>query len=555
MNKDKPTYTQLEQRLKEAEATLESIYKGEVDFIMGAVEPLKIQLKSVTEEKERLIEENQTIAHQWETTFNAIDSVIWLLDKDQNIVRANKTSDSYFTKSFNASCGDKCFCLVHGLNHPIENCPFIRARETMRRESMEIEINNTWHEVVVDPIIDKNNDLVGAVHILNNISERKKAERELTLAKEKAEENERLKSAFLANMSHEIRTPMNGILGFLELLKEPNLSDTSREKYIEIVNKSGKRLLNTINDIIEISKIDSKQISVQKSRFSISKLLGDLVTFFQPEAYKKGLFLESYIPEENIEIESDKAKLESVFTNLIKNAIKFTTEGTITVKLELTKKQLVIRVKDTGSGISSTKQKNIFERFVQGETALTRPYEGSGLGLSITKEYVSLLNGEISLKSELGRGSTFSVIFNKDVLNISDNAATDEIIKQDITKKKTESKVILVAEDDFISYQFLNTILNGGRFELIWAKDGNEAIEIALNRPIDLILMDAKMPNTNGFDATKRILREKPGLPIIMQTAYAMSGDREKALNCGCVDYISKPILKDLLLEKINKII
>jgi len=425
MKNDKPDYNQLEQKLKEARATLESIFKGEVDFILGYEEPLKIQLKSITEEKERLIKENQKIARQWETTFNAIDSIIWILDKNHNIIRSNKSSYPYFKDISEETIKNKCYTLIHNSNKPINNCPFIKAKKNLRRESMEIKTNNIWYEITVDPIINENNEFEGAVHILNNISERKKVERELTLAKEKAEENERLKSAFLANMSHEIRTPMNGILGFLELLKNPNLSDESKEKYIDIVNKSGQRLLNTINDIIEISKIDSGQVKIHKSRFSINKLLADLLNFFKPEATKKGLILESYLTQKNIDIESDKSKLESIFTNLIKNAIKFIDKGTISVKLELDNENLIISVKDTGVGISPIKQKNIFERFVQGDTSFTRNYEGSGLGLSITKEYVSLLNGKISLKSELGIGTTFWVTFNREELNILNNDSTD----------------------------------------------------------------------------------------------------------------------------------
>jgi PAS domain S-box-containing protein len=249
--------------------------------------------------------------------------------------------------------------------------------------------------------------------INQDITEYKTLYNDLLLAKEKAEESDRLKSAFLANMSHEIRTPMNGILGFMELLQEPDLEEETKNNYIGIVSKSGHRLLNTINDIIEISKIDAQQVKVDQTRFCMVGLLKELSEFFQPEATAKGIKLQAKLPEQAIEITSDRAKLESVFTNLIKNAIKFTPSGEINVGLEHSNGRLSAYVSDTGVGIAAEKIEHLFERFVQGETNSTRRFEGSGLGLSITKEYVNLLNGKIWVESEVNKGSVFYVEFPK----------------------------------------------------------------------------------------------------------------------------------------------
>lgn len=241
------------------------------------------------------------------------------------------------------------------------------------------------------------------------MSERLILIKDLLAAKEKAEESDRLKSAFLANMSHEIRTPMNGILGFLDLLQEPDLEEETKNIYIDIMGKSGQRLLNTINNIIEISKIEAHQVKISKNQFCIVTLLKELTDFFQTEAEAKGIKLQAKLPEQALLITSDRTMLESVFTNLIKNALKFTQSGEIVVCLEQNNDHLTAYVSDTGVGIAPDKIEQLFERFIQAESTLTRRFEGSGLGLSITKEYVNLLNGKIWVESAVKKGSTFYV--------------------------------------------------------------------------------------------------------------------------------------------------
>jgi PAS domain S-box-containing protein len=411
-----------------------------------------------------------------------------------------------------------------------------------------------WESAVISPVFDDDGKISSFVAVKEDITEKKNLIHELIAAKEKAEENNRLKSAFLANMSHEIRTPMNGILGFLGLLKEPDLSDENRNEYIDIVNKSGQRLLNTINDIIEISKIDAGQVTMQKSRFCMVELLNELTAFFRPEATQKGLALLCHVPDHPLEIESDKSKMESIFTNLIKNAIKFTSEGHIELTLEPLADKLLFRVSDTGRGIAPEKQEHIFERFIQGETALTRAYEGSGLGLSITREYVHLLNGKIWLESEVGKGSTFYVEFPyPDGQPANEQSPAQQNVAN--PEFRNEAKLILIAEDDESSFRYLSVILKAKNVKVIRAQDGLEAVDLCLSNPVDLVLMDAKMPGLSGFEATQKILQVKPGLPIIMQTAYAFGTDKEKALEAGCVDFITKPITKITLHEVINKYI
>lgn len=377
--------------------------------------------------------------------------------------------------------------------------------------------------------------------------------RQLTLAKEKAEENERLKTIFLQNMSHEIRTPMNGIIGFLNLLKEPDLDSDSRQKYIDIVNKSGKRLLATINNIIEISKIDSRQIAVHYSEVDIFEVTDFYFHFFHQQAEEKKLQLKLSVNlgEEDSPVITDKFILDNILTNLLNNAIKFTTKGFIEFGVYREEEMLVFYVKDTGVGIPEERQEAIFERFVQANLNITRPHEGSGLGLAIVKAYVEVLKGKLWLESHPGKGTTFffSIPFipaKKEDFPIDSDKEMPEVSGEKIK--------MLIAEDDNISYLFIQQLLNKPEITLLRAKDGKQVIDLAKENPdLSLILMDIKMPVLNGIDATKKIREFNPLVPIIAQSAYSSPGDQEKAFEAGCNDYITKPISKKRLLSLIHK--
>ncbi|SDL03993.1 Signal transduction histidine kinase [Salinimicrobium catena] len=379
-----------------------------------------------------------------------------------------------------------------------------------------------------------------------------KRNRQLTQAKEKAEEHERLKTIFLQNMSHEIRTPMNGIIGFLELLKEPNLDSDTRTKYIDIVIKSGKRLLTTINNIIEISKIDTHQLTVHPGRVNIPEVMEFYYNFFLPQAKEKNIELKLFqnLDDSDGIIETDKFIFDNILTNLIGNAIKFTDHGYIEIGNYKKGKDLVFYIKDTGVGIPPERQKAIFKRFVQANLSITRPHEGSGLGLAIVKAYVKALQGKIWLESEENRGTTFFFTLPYrpvDKEAVSNNNNHD----QEVTSKPLD---ILIAEDDNISFLFINQILKRPEIKITRARSGKECVELLRKNPnIDLVLMDIKMPVMNGIEATKEIRTFNQTVPIIVQTAYTSSGDKEKALEAGCNDYITKPIDKERLLQLIRK--
>ncbi|HCE58056.1 MAG TPA: hypothetical protein DER09_09590 [Prolixibacteraceae bacterium] len=387
---------------------------------------------------------------------------------------------------------------------------------------------------------------------------------ELLKAKEKAEESDRLKSAFLTNMSHEIRTPMNGILGFTDLLLDPGLSSEEKESYIKIVHKSGQRMLNTVNDIIEISKIEAGLVELRYEVTDFNKKVEELFQFFTPEANRKGLkiILKKLLPEEKKYLFTDQNKLYSILTNLIKNAIKYTKAGTITIGCQFKEPVIEFHINDTGIGIPRHRQEAIFNRFEQADIEDTRVFEGSGLGLAIAKSYVEMLGGNIWVESEEANlsagktgGSTF--YFTLPATNKTDEKPihADKISSDNNSaKSKTKELKIIIAEDDEASRTYLSVLINDFSKEILFAETGSKCVELCRgNTDIDLILMDIQMPGMNGYDATRQIREFNTDVIIIAQTAFALSGDKSKAIAAGCNDYISKPIDRNKLKELIQK--
>jgi signal transduction histidine kinase/CheY-like chemotaxis protein/PAS domain-containing protein len=385
--------------------------------------------------------------------------------------------------------------------------------------------------------------------------ERNNAEDELIIAKQRAEESDRLKSAFLANMSHEIRTPMNGIMGFASLLAEPGLSGEEQQEYIKIIEKSGTRMLNIINDIIDISKIEAGLMKVDITNVNINEKMEYIYTFFKPEVESKGmkLLFSNSLPSKTAFIKTDAEKLYAILANLVKNAIKYSNEGTIELGCFKMDNLLEFFVKDTGIGIPNNKQEDIFERFVQADISDMQARQGAGLGLSITKAYLEMLGGKIWVESEEGIGSTFYF-----TLPHNDEPEEIKVVEIVIPEKVDENQIknlkILIAEDDEISEQLIAISVKTLSKEVIEVTTGIAAVEQCRANPdIDLILMDIQMPDMGGYEATRQIRQFNKNVVIIAQTAYGLSGDREKAIEAGCNDYISKPIKRAELLALIQK--
>jgi PAS domain S-box-containing protein len=414
-----------------------------------------------------------------------------------------------------------------------------------------------WVNMTVVPLSEELYDHPHNLCMIEDITDKKKYELELIKAKEKAEESDRLKSAFLANMSHEIRTPMNGILGFSTLLKESDLTGEQQQEYIKVIEKSGHRMLSIINDIIDISKIEAGLMLVNKKEVNISEQIDSLYHFFTPEVEGKGLhfIIQNKLSAEEAVIRTDREKVYSILTNLIKNAIKFTNVGSIEFGCERKGEQLKFFVKDTGIGIPKERQEAIFERFIQADIADARAYQGAGLGLAISKAYVEMLGGKIWVESDPDHGEQGS-IFHFTLPYVAESAVDIVVENTDSANSdmNLKSLKILIAEDDETSEMLISQGVKLFSKEILNARTGFEAVELCRKNPdIDLILMDIQMPVMNGYIAVRQIRQFNKHVIIFAQTAYALAGDREKAIEAGCNDYISKPIDNQLLLAKIQK--
>ena len=409
------------------------------------------------------------------------------------------------------------------------------------------------------------------------IEEKEKKETELIEERNKADECNRHKSAFLANMSHEIRTPMNGIIGFSQLLKNFKHPDKRQQKYLNMIELGGVRLLNIINNLIEISKIESGLTKLFEVSCNVNEKIDYLYNFFKPEIEGKGMrfFCHKSLPDTESFIKTDREKLYAIMTSLVKNAIKYSNEGTIKFGYHINiyrgadgqegsvtstglltalpnmceVPEMLFFVKDTGIGISPEDQKIIFDRYSRVENITTRDVEGSGLGLAIAKNYVEMLGGKIWVESELGVGSTF--YFTVPYKYASDEIVIPNSVKPMIIPEHHVKKLkILIAEDDESSAVLTTEMFKKHASKVLYAKTGLEAISVFHAHPdIDLILMDIGMPDMDGYEATRQIRRLSKEVVIFMQSAYVFDSDREKAIEAGSNAFILKPLDRNWLYK------
>lgn len=406
---------------------------------------------------------------------------------------------------------------------------------------------------------DEKNEIKVLVGVHTDITEWKQVEHELIRAKEKAEESDRLKTAFLANMSHEIRTPMNGILGFSDLLKTPGLSGEEQKNYITIIERSGRRMLNIINDIIDISKIEAGLVEMHLKESNVNDQLRFIHDFFAPEAREKGLTFEykSGLTEKDALLLTDREKLFAILTNLVKNALKYTRKGSVQFGYEKKVHFLEFFVKDTGIGIAPSRIEAIFERFIQADIEDRHAIQGAGLGLSISKAYVEMLGGTIWVESleasdHAPGGSTFYFTIPFKAVN-SNPLPYQESIPDTSSASKNNKLKVLIAEDDPISQLLLEIAVKDICHTLLKANNGREVLKLFQQNPdTDVILMDMRMPELNGYETTRLIRQQNKDLIIIGQSAYGMADEKEKALEAGCNDYITKPVDKQVLFRMIE---
>ena len=518
--------------------------EGDIVGLIGVIQDITGR-KQVEETLRSISEFNQSL-------LKTIPFGMDIVDENGNILFLSDTLKQHFGED---ALGKKCWNLYRDDNKQCSECPLhsgINVGETKTYETNGVLGGKTFEIYHTGMIFNGQKAMLEA---FINITERKHYEQDIIIAKEHAEESDRLKSAFLANMSHEIRTPMNGILGFAGLLKEPDLTGEEQQKYIRIIEKSGARMLNIINDIVDISKIEAGLMEVDLNESNINDQVEYIYTFFKPEVENKGLglFFKNSLPAKEAIIETDPEKLYAILTNLVKNAIKYTREGSIDFGYEKKGEYLEFFVKDTGIGIAGNRQEAIFERFIQADIEDTKAQQGAGLGLAITKAYVEMLGGKIRVESDEGIGSIFyfTIPYNveKHSKIITANVGSAKDIEVQIKNLK-----ILIVEDDETSDFLITSMLKKNDHEVLHVKTGVESVEACRNNPdIDLILMDIRMPGMGGYEATRQIRGFNKDVIIIAQTAYGLSGDRQKAIDAGCNEYLSKPIDKNELMRLMQK--
>ena len=390
--------------------------------------------------------------------------------------------------------------------------------------------------------------------LLYNLQKRLQQQDELVKAKLKAEESDKLKSAFLANMSHEIRTPMNGIVGFSKLIASKNLSDEERKEYINIIKASSNRLMELINNILDISKLESGMMDVFYSQVDSNKLLKEIYNFYELNALNRNLEISLNIEnfDDSFYVVTDHTKLYQILSYLVDNAIKFTLKGSVQLGCRLVGESVEFYIIDTGVGISEEFKPYLFERFMQEDVKLNRHHEGAGLGLAIVKGLSDLIGAKVTIESQKNVGTEVKVLL--PFKQISLNNIT-KMRPEPVMMMNWKESVILIAEDDEINYKYIDKLLSRIKgITTVRAHNGKEAVDIALNRPeISLILMDVKMPLLDGHSATQKIKTVKPELPIIAVTAFAMVKDKTLAINAGCDDYLSKPFEAEDILKLIDK--
>jgi PAS domain S-box-containing protein len=498
-------------------------------------------------------EENEA---KFRELFSRVADAIFIYDPDSyEIVEANEATSAIYGYRHDELIGMSCLKLSAELEKSISV-----AKAIQNKENINIKVRHHKKKDGTDVFVELNNYkiLVNGKNIVysvcHDITDIKKTEAELIKAKDKAEESDRLKTSFLNNISHEIRTPMNAIVGFSGLLNAPDLNTEKRQVYIDIVVQSSNNLLSIIDDIVRIASIEAGQEKIQEDEVNLNSLFKLINEQFRSKDSLQQVEL-SYtttLTDGDAIIITDAIKLTQILTNLVGNALKFTHEGNVNFGYEVKNNHLEFYVKDSGIGISPEMHEEIFKRFRQVDSTNVRQYGGSGLGLSISKAYVEFFGGKIWLSSELNKGSTFYFTLPYNKVKPKELPKIDSF--NELNNHLENLNILLIAEDDDMNYLLLKEIFLDMDIKIVRAVNGIEAVQLCKSNPqIDLVLMDIKMPQMDGYEASKRIIEFKPELKIIAQTAYSNEEDRKKAYACGISDFISKPINRELLFSKMNE--
>ncbi len=564
---------------------ISDIYEIEVYHKRGELVPVEIRSKEIVFEgkparvsiirdvslrkkiEQDLVAEKEKAQHReeiFQTFFNSIPDVVNYKDASGKWLLANQaTMDMYQIKE--SDYLGKLDSEIAEVSHPEYKEGILKWKESDEKawnektvlQSIEelhtVDGKVLYHDLIKIPLFHDNGERKGIAIIGRDVTKLRQAQEELKVAKKNAEESNALKTKFLHNMSHEIRTPMNGILGFASILKEnPNTPKEKREQYLNIIHNSSTQLLRIIDDILEISYIETNRVVAKKEEVCVNTLLLELFSIFELDAKDRNipLYFQTMYSDEETRIFTDKARLLKILSNLIENAIKFTTKGFIEIGLKIEVDNMIISIKDTGIGIHKDKQDSIFDRFSQEDKEISKNVGGLGLGLSIAKENAEILGGTLTLQSTKNKGSVF-------FLSIPYNLVNEVKIREEVRGESVPSGFeIILAEDENVNFLFFNIIVNKMKedIKLLHAKNGEQAIQLAKDHPdAKIILMDIKMPIKDGYEATEEIRMFNKTVPIVALTAFSTPDEKERAMAVGCTDFQSKPITAKILTDIIYK--
>lgn len=496
-----------------------------------------------------------------ELILQAAGEGICVIDLDNNISFANKTSLKMFGWKQSEIVGKNYNQIFFNnsaeKNNGIDVCPInfcLSYGETSRVNTETFYRSDGSHflvEYVCVPFIESEK-ITGAIVTFQDITERRDLESAVANSRDLALQTAKLKTNFLANMSHEIRTPLNGIIGMTELLLDTQLSNDQLH-YSQTIKKSAELLLEIVNDILDFSKIEAGKLKLEEIKFDLKDLLDEVCGFFRVQVEKRQIKL-SYSIEKNYQLIGDVIRLKQIFNNLISNAIKFTTQGEIKIKTEIIgENKFLFSVSDTGMGISEKQQTHLFQPFTQADASTTRRFGGTGLGLTICKQLVELMNGEIGVVSEIGKGSKFW--FTIELRQAETFSEPKTVSEKEFTNNDLPKINILIADDNIINQQVALGSLKAIGYHAKAVSSGIQALSLVNNNIYDLILMDCQMPEIDGYETTKQIrsIENIKQPKIIAMTAHIGEEERQKCLQSGMDDYLSKPFTKKQLAEIIRK--
>lgn len=501
--------------------------------------------------------------NRWKALTQNFDGIIQVLDKEGKIEFMNKV---YPQHNLDEVVGESVFNFLDEYSKNIMHKSLKSLLETKQPQSFESNVlfpdgSLVTYEVKLIPQIDQKENIQKIISIVSDITDRKSAEHELKTALEKATESDRLKSAFLASMNHELRTPLNHIIGFSSLIQDMT-DDAGVIEFSKIMYNSGKKLLSIIQDILSLAMVDNSKLIIREDVFYLRDLYSELkedTTEILRNCNKEELIDLEFQFDSKLatkKIISDKNKILTLITNLIKNSVKFTKKGKISLHFNyLDNNELQISLADTGIGIPKDKLNYIFYLFRQLDDGDTKKYEGIGLGLAISEKIAQAMGGYIYVESEVGKGSIFTFQFPIKITEHNDDESERELSIGKLSDNiNLDGFKILISEDDISSRLLVSKILTDKKCNVIEATNGSECINLFKNQEdIDLILMDINMPVLNGLSATEIIRENNRNLPIIAMTAFTAEEDRKKAINAGCNDFITKPINRDKLIKTIYK--